>query len=199
MNSNEKADVIIIVIKRILKWIFYFILIIVLLFFIVFCYIKINEYIDSKPKIINNFEGIEINQKLSDVLFKNAGFKKAENENPNIGDIYYENDETGNSFYASNNIVIHINHLCKKDYDYAKINGIGCNSTGEEIFNIYGTDIKIQCLKDKSDKFYIEHRVYDLVNFGVRYHLFSNKVAAFSLTTPDKLKTYTGFNWIACE
>ena len=200
MNSQDRAEAIIIVIKRLLKWLFFVFLCICLIVLLFLAYEKYVDYEDTKPKLLTGLSGIELGHKLSDVLFKNNGFEKKPIDKDNsLGDSLYENSETGASFFVTNNVVIHINQYCKEKYNFQTLNKISCNSSGDDIILKYGKDLLIQCLTDKTDKYYIEHRGYDVSKYGVRYHLFSNKVAAFTVTSPEKLKSYTGLNWKPCE
>ena len=55
-------------------------------------------------------------------------------------------------------------------------------------------DVRVLCSKDQ-----IKYRVYDAVNYGVRYYVHSNKVAGFYVSKPSYLETLVGINWIQCE
>lgn len=200
MNSNDKAEVFFIVIKRIFKWLFFIFLGVILIFFSFISYEKYIAYEASKPKLLTGFSGIELGQKLPDVLFKNKGFKNIPMEkDSSLGESSYENSESGTSFFVTDNLVVHINQYCKEKFDFLVLNNISCNSSGEEIVSKYGKDLLVQCLIDKTEKYYIEHRVYDISKYGVRYHLFSNKVAAMTVASPEKIKSYTGTNWKPCD
>lgn len=57
----------------------YFVKLAVILLFCGLSYIaikKVIEFAESQPKVVTELNGIAIGEKLSDVLFKNAGFKR---------------------------------------------------------------------------------------------------------------------------
>lgn len=98
---------------------------------------------------------------------------------------------------VENSKVIHITHECK-EYDLTSINGITCNSSSEKILEKYDRKIRILCPKEKSANSDI-YRVYDSVEYGVRYFLMQNKVTAFTIANPETLINYININWSSCE
>lgn len=42
-------------------------------------------------------------------------------------------------------------------------------------------------------------RVYDAIDYGIRYQLYYNKVEAFYIFKPEKLTELVGINWSKCD
>ena len=99
---------------------------------------------------------------------------------------------------TEDNRVTRIGYLCE-DSDYKSINRIDCGDTGEEIFEAFGKDVRVQCLKDKTDPDYVSQRAYDVVKYGVRYFLTSNKVVSFLIASPKQIETLGRGVWTACD
>jgi hypothetical protein len=178
MDSKEKAEVIIIVIKRIAKWILYALGATVLLALVLYGYLTYTSYISNKPKLITGINGIELGNKVSDVLFRETGFKKTILSKKDLfGDVLYENLETSTSFRVMDNIVVAVYQLCKVESEYTSLNDISClSSNGYSISDKYGNDLLIKCSTDKTYAHYIEHRNYIVPKYGIKYILLSNKV-----------------------
>jgi hypothetical protein len=75
------------------------------------------------------------------------------------------------------------------------VNTVGCNASGEDLQKKFGNDIRILCKKNNTDI----QRAYDVVRYGVRYHLVQNRVIGFSIAEPKVLETYIGNNYDKCE
>lgn len=76
------------------------------------------------------------------------------------------------------------------------VNTISCNTSGEDLQKKFGKDIRVLCSKNNTNL----ERVYDVVRYGVRYHLSQNKVSAFLIAEPKVLEThFLGKNWDKCE
>jgi len=178
---------------------------------IVWAYSSISDYYASKPKVISSLHGLNLGEKFSDVEFKLpltlVKVKGIDDDMTN-----YDIDEQKNRglSFDKNNILIAMNESCteekgKNGPSFVPINGIGCGATSETIFERYGkNNIRIQCPKnpektDKSGRPALKVRVYDAVDYGVRYWLISDYTYAIVLTTPAMLKTWTGVNWIPCD
>ena len=132
-------------------------------------------------------------------MFKNSGFKIDKSESKIEDEIYYRRKEENQKNYASvtikDNRVLRIVLKCKDSYDSVKVNGIGCHSYGETITEKFGQLVSIQCLKDKNDENYLKYRVYDVKKYGIRYHLISNQIIAFSIAPTND---FTHVNWTNC-
>jgi len=200
MSKNETAEAIIIVLKKIGKWILYGLLIVISIVILYSSSIAIVQYYENKPKLITELKNIKIGERYSDFMFKNPGYivdknppKNRENES------YLENSKEKITVAIKGNLISEITYICKENYENTTVNGISCNETGDYISDKFGENLRIQCLKDKTDKDYLIYRVYDVVKYGVRHHVLSNKVVAFNIVNPDILKDYTGLNWSNCE
>lgn len=200
MSSNQTAEAFIIVLKRLGKWFFFVLLMIFLLIFSYIAYEKINQHIDDKPKVINEIKDIKLGEKFSDFMFKNPGFSLENNTSKKIANekIYRNSDKTIDVEF-NGELITEITYLCKESIEYTSVNGVFCNGLGDAVLQKYGKDVLVQCLKDKSDKAFLSYRVYDVSKFGVRHHVISNQVKAFTIVSPDELVNRTGVNWNPCE
>ena len=200
MSTNESAEAVIIVLKRIGKWILFASLSMVAMLLLVIAYEQINLYIQNRPKVVNELKGIVIGEKFSDFMFKNPNYSEAK-ESPKIGngETYYENLKERLGVVIKDYFVSEVTYICNDSYEYTSVNGISCDSLGDSILEKYGSDVRVQCLKNKSDKDYTSYRVYDAVKFGVRHHVFSNHVKAFHIVKHEELKDATGVKWGSCE
>jgi len=195
MKSNETAEAVLIVLKTIGKWFLIATLILLALFSIFYAFVKINDYIESRPHVVNEFLKIKLDEKLNDVLFRIEGLKldeealKANKESATK----YHNKDSGISIDIESGRVSGIVYKCRDKSDYMNVNNIFCSDLGEKVLEKYD-GVRILCNKEL-----IEMRVYDAVNYGVRYYLVSNKVAAFYVSKPSFLETLVGINWHQCE
>ena len=200
MSANETAEAIIIVIKKIGKWILIALFFVILGVILFSSYVSIMQYYENRPKIVTEIKNIKIGEKFSDFMFKNPDFTIDKNPTKNNEDkTYYENNKEKISVTLKENIISEITYLCKETYENTIVNGISCNDIGETIIEKYGQDLRIQCLKDKTDKDFLKYRVYDVVKYGIRHHVLSNHVIAFNIISAETLKEYTGTNWTNCE
>lgn len=201
MNANELAEAILIVIRKIGKWVSVAALISLILFSSFLGYVYIDSYYQSRPKLIKKLDGAVLGETLSDFIFKNPGFsveKSDEKPSSDENEVVYRNKETSTSVTIENNKISNVVYICKNENEYTEINGVSCKSSSETIFEIYGSDVRAQCLKDKKDKSCSSYRVYDVPKYGVRHHVFSNKVGAFQIMTPKELIDATGVSWGPC-
>lgn len=197
MKTNETAETILIVLKNIGRWFFIAALILLALFFVIYVYAKIDDYIGSRPRVVNEFMNIRLEEKLSDVLFKIDGLELAK-EDIKIKDestTRYINKDSGVAVDIEIGRVSGIAYKCKDDADYTAVNDIFCSDLGEKVLKKY-ENMRILCRKDKGE---IKIRVYDAVKYGVRYYVWANKVAGFYVTEPSNLETLVGINWDQCE
>jgi len=75
MEKNERAEAILIVIKRISKWILLSVLGLATLALFVGLGIYMYKEWEDRPKVVLELKGIAIGEKLNDVLFRNPGLK----------------------------------------------------------------------------------------------------------------------------
>jgi hypothetical protein len=173
---------------------------IVAIFLIYSIYEAIRTYINNQPEIVTKLENIEIGQKFEDFMFKNSGFEIDTKERKIEDEIYYSRKAENQQNYASvtikDNKVLRVLLQCNDSYDLTTVNGIGCHSYGETIIEKFGQLVNIQCLKDKNNENYLKYRVYDVKKYGVRYHLISNQIIAFSIAPTND---FTHINWTNCS
>lgn len=200
MSANETAEAIIIVIKRLAKWIIIGLLLIALLVGLIIGYFQVEYYYKNRPQSVTSIKGISLGDKLSDALFKNPGFSIDEAASKEDGwGIVYENRESRVYFRVMDGKIFTAGYFCKSEYEYTTINGISCGDTGDRLVEKYGNDLRVQCLRDKKDKQYLNYRVYDISRFGIRHLVINNKVAAFDAIPQVELEQATGKNWGPCD
>jgi hypothetical protein len=203
MSSKETAEAILIVIKRIGKWIAVTVLALLLIFFVIYVYNKVEEYYKNRPQIVGRINGIELGERFQDFMFRNAGFILDADRNKKTTEVvYYDNKEKSTTVGIVGNKVVRVLYGCMEKYEYTSINGIDCHSSGDSVFNKFDKEIRVQCLKDKSDSNYLNYRVYDSIKYGVRYHVVSNEVVALDIANSNEFKNTDGFineKWSVCE
>ena len=200
MSAKETAEAILIVIKRIGKWLFIGVSIVLLLIASFIGYEKFSNYLDNRPTVHSELKGIKIGEKYSDFAFRNPGFVQIkEKPKKSIGETYYENESLSLSVSVEKNYIVDVTYICQDKFEMTSLNGVACQDSGDNIFEKYGNEVRVQCLIDKSDKMATSYRVYDVVKYGVRHHVISNKVIGFQIVNPEKLSTYVGINFTKCE
>jgi hypothetical protein len=195
MKTNQTAEAILIVLKTIGRWLLIAALILLAIFSVIYLYVKIDDYIRSRPRVIDEFLNIKLEEKLSDVLFRIEGLE-LDKEGIKVRDestTRYTNKNSGVAVDVELGRVSGIVYKCKDDADYMVVNNIFCNDLGDKVLKKYD-DVRILCTKET-----IKFRVYDAVKYGVRYYVVSNKVAAFYVAKPSYLETLVGINWDKCE
>lgn len=195
MKNNETAEAILIVLKTIGKWFMIAALALLATLLIIYVYVKIDDYIASRPRVVNELLNIKLEEKLNDVLFKVEGLEldKEELKVRDESTTRYTNKNSGIAVDATLGRVSGIVYKCKDDADYMVVNDVFCNDLGDKILEKYD-DVRILCRKEN-----IKFRVYDAVKYGVRYYVASNKVVAFYVANPSYLETLMGINWNKCE
>ena len=178
---------------------------------IAWVYSSISDYYASKPKVISSLHGLTLGEKFSDVEFKLPLKKQARQWNPEDMIEYDVVDQKNREIsFDKNNKLIALGETCTEDKGpnaplFESINGIGCGATSDDIVNRYGKgEVRIQCpskaqLDERKDDKEIKFRVYDAIDYGVRYHLGNNYMFAITITTPSTLKGWSGKNWIPCD
>jgi hypothetical protein len=176
MSTNEKAEVVLAVIRQLAKWVLkgvgLFFLIIILLYLIY----KGYQAWDDRPIVLRSLKGIELNQSASDFLFKNEKFEKVKTED-NV--VIYESEMLNVGF--KENKVSDISLFCfKGDFVFidSDANGISCGGASENILSKYGDKVKIYCDKNNS-------RIYAIPSHNVYYYLTANKIQVIQVSNLD--------------
>ena len=146
---------------------------------------KVVEYQENTPKIVNELGDIKLDDKLSDVLFKNEGFTIAQEPENEYG-VLYSNQNGKKHFYAKNGLITRIALSCGKEDTLTEYGKIKCNQSSEEILEKYKNEVKINC-RLKDDEMKTKNRIYDAEKYGIRFGLEYNKVIGFLITKPNKL------------
>ena len=159
---------------------------------------KFIDYYDNKPQLVTGIYGVHIGDKLSDVLFKNEGFKIIE-EPENESGVLYSNLNEKKHFYANDGLITRIALSCDKEDTTTEYGKIKCNATSEEILEKYKNEVKIICRK-KDDDLKTKNRIYDAEKYGIRFGLEYNKVIGFLVAKPNKLFTEKNKDdWSECK
>jgi hypothetical protein len=158
---------------------------------------KLIDYFENKPKIVTELNGIHLGEKLSDVLFKNEGYKiDKEEERENY--IMYTNDKKTQQFKVENGVVKRIAMICGQSDSMTKFQNIFCNDAGEKVLEKFGKEVKVLCRK-KEDEFKDKLRMYDVEKYGVRFGIEYNKVKAFIVTEPNQVFEESSKSWGSCD
>ena len=203
MSSKETAEAILIVLRKVGKWIALSALALVSIFLGFYAYTQIEEHYKNRPQIVMSLKGIELEMKFQEFMFRHEGFVLDVVKNKDAKDItYYKNKEKFTTVGINNSKVVYVSFSCSEGYEYTSVNGISCDTSGDIVLDKYENSIRVQCLKNKNDENYLRLRIYDSEKFGIRHYLLSNKVLAFVIASPAELSNNESFinrNWTACE
>lgn len=202
MSANETAEAILIVLRRIFKWIFLVVLAVALFFAALIGYEKAKQYYEQMPKLIDQLMDVKIGMKFEDLMFRHPGFvlEKDSKSKPNIE--AYANEKSSLYVNLIDKKVARVMYACKGEFDINEVSGVFCGSKGDLIFERYRKSVRVQCLKDKNDKQYLTYRVYDIPEYGMRYHVVANEVVVFDVSDPKSLNEENSFvnaAWATCQ
>lgn len=154
-----------------------------------------------QPKIATSLQGISLGETFSDVTFKHGAFEKIEGDsakNENEEQRYIHRAKRS-AIDVRNGVVSTVLYACKQDdSDYTTVNNVQCNDSGEKILETFGNTVRILCPK-KLDEEAPFLRVYDVVDYGIRYRLKENRVIAFIIAERSDLEGWHGKNWDSCK
>lgn len=195
------------VVKRLVKWIEIGFAIIAATGFLLFVGFTGYDRWKERPSTIRKLDEISLGDKLSDVSFRLGEFKevpKGKDLSVKYPDeIDYENKTIGGKlgFSIHNGVVFTINYACNDNgSNYIRINGIECGSDGDRVLDRFKDNVRVLCSNAvKYDDSYRFVRVYDVVEYGVRYMLVKNRVEGFIVADKDELKSFIGINWVPCS
>jgi hypothetical protein len=196
--KNERAEAVLIVIKRIAKWVLLSVLGLAALALFVWLGVYLYNKWESRPKVVSELKGIALGEKLNDVLFKNSKLKliSGDIKHKALPDlVLYRNEEDRIGINISDDKVYFVEYKCADKFEYTSINGIKCNDTSGNIKDKYGDKIRVLCHVEIK----VGARVYDIVEYGIRYMLVYNGVVGFSIAKPEHLKTFVDINWGYCD
>jgi hypothetical protein len=194
MSANETAEVVLLVIKRLAKWlVIALIAALTLVVVFVFAWPELSRMYSERARVVTELGGIKLGDKLSDTLFKNPGFelKKSKLDAPR----YYANKDESMGFFGPDGRVNEVVYTCEANIYTTVIHGLSCESKGEAVLKKYGNDVVVWCKSDKTAKDYMTYRLYAVQKFGIRFHLISNKVEVFHATD----RPVESSSWSACE
>lgn len=206
MSAEETAEAIILVIKRLAKWVAYGVLGIVgvgaFIAVSVWGYeryskISIEQF---RPQVVSSLKGIGIGDRWSDVVFRHGEFFVQEKAKVRVYEdgVDYLNKEKNIFVTVRNGVVFTVAYGCQEDRGSTDLNGVHCGASGDDILKQFGSKVRVLCrTTDDETKMYA--RVYDVVEFGTRYHLYTNKVDALIVADKEELRAMVGFNWDLCK
>jgi hypothetical protein len=96
--------------------------------------------------------------------------------------------------------VHYVVHHCSANGNPMPLNGIGCGDEGVKLFEKFGARLRVLCQKNAGplpDGVY-GLRVFDVPDYGTRYVMRSNKVAAIAVASSEELRSLVGYNWDKC-
>jgi hypothetical protein len=153
--------------------------------------VLIQNWYESRPKVIEKIDNIQIGISYSDLKFLIDTLKKDEDSTKTYqedyiekNDGYYEFNNGRNTVEIIKSKVSRISHRCDQESsDYTSINGISCNDSSEEILTKFGGNITIFCaIPDTESEEDIKFRLrkYKVEKYKIEYYLYLNKVVAFA-------------------
>jgi len=158
---------------------------------------KLIHYFEQKPKTATELNGIHIGEKLSDVLFKNAGYTLDKSDESKDA-VVYVNEQKSKQFVVVDGVVTRIMLVCDYADTSTEYSKIKCNAKGEEVLERFKDDVKILCRK-KDDEFKSKRRMYDVEKYGIRFGLEHNKVLMFLIAKPNQVGDVKKETWDSCE
>ena len=200
MSANERAEAFLMVIKRLAKWVAIGVAGVLALVLIGLGFYDAKDSYDKRPKVVDEFNGIKLGEKVQDFIFKNPEFIIDDDALKFEGDdkVFYVNKNKSTYAAVSGGKVVEITYVCRESLDYTDVGEVRCHSSGELIASRFKKDVLIFCLKDKSDSRYAKYRLYKVSKYGVTYHLYSNSVDAFNVESISEAKKGIA-NWGGCE
>ncbi len=199
MSANERAEAVLIVIKRLGMWSLYGVLISATLLGLLLAYWAADNYWESRPRLIQELEGIKIGESLGDVQFKISDLKRSESEANEAGTENYSSDSKRLAVSVKESKINYLAYYCKSEgLEYSSVGSIGCADRSDQITEKYGDDVRILCAK-KDGAIDNTVRTYDVVKYGLRYILEQNSVVVLAVIPPALLETYVGRNWFPCS
>jgi len=153
----------------------------------------------DRPQVVTTLEGVSLGERMSDVVFRHGQFKPDTTDGEKDGSERFVSDEKRMVLFVRGGAVENVIYLCKDKTDYASAGKVACGARGEEIINRYGGGVRVQCYVKKESDLDQLRRVYDVVDFGVRYYLQQNEVIGLSVMGKQRLSEATGINWGPCS
>jgi hypothetical protein len=153
----------------------------------------------ARPKVITGVGPVGAGDSWPDVVFKLGKFEeiKPESDPQHPDEHWYRHETLPLHTNVRQGRVAYVVYHC---YDgdrqqYGPFNGIRCGDDGSSVLKAFGDKVRVLCRKQKD----LQHlRVYDVVEYGTRYVMSSNKVSSVGVAQPALLATFHGINWDKC-
>lgn len=152
--------------------------------------------ITSNSSKLNEIDGVRLDEKLGDVLFKHKNFVKKNDETTMEGEDTYFNDVLNMRIEVSKGRVKTILSICKEGDFSSEFNGILCGNTSDDILRKFNKDVRILCSLKPDFKNGL--RRYDVIKFGTAYLLMHDKVGAVRIADSALIENYVTTNWSQC-
>lgn len=190
MSANERAEAVLIVIKRLGKWALYGVLILAVLLGLIVAGAYGYQRWDERPQLATELKGVTLGEPLGDVQFRVADLKQLVDDKGVAVPDQYESDALSIRVKVTNNHVESISYSCsvsETERDYTEVNGIRCGDSSKELEEKFGDDLRIECLRMDDGTIAQGLRSYDAVRFGVSHFLMSNKIVILMVQSPEVL------------
>ena len=157
---------------------------------------------EQRPRVVTSLQGIAIGEKLSDVVFNHGAFERKKRDPDSVRKYQdtedYEQKDKVLRISVRSGIVVSVDYGCKSEFDYASLNRISCDDSGDKIKELFGSKVRVLCSKkvDENSRFF---RVYDVSEYGTRYYVWRNKVKALLIANKEELESWVGLNWDKCD
>jgi hypothetical protein len=154
----------------------------------------------ARARVVSAIGPISVGEPWVDVVYKLGKFKDittpGASKYPN--ETVYSHETLPLTAYVVKGRVLYIVYHCRDTASgtYGPFNGIRCGADGDAVMKAFGDKVRVLC-RNQADLAYL--RAYDVVDYGIRYIMYSNKVSAIGVAEPAELATFSGINWDRCE
>jgi hypothetical protein len=154
---------------------------------------------EARARTVSAIGPVAIGEPMADVAFKLGKFEQAKvpGASKYPDERLYSHETLPISLNVSQGRVMYAIYHCRdKDRDlYGSFNGIRCGDDGNAVMKAFGDKVRVLCRKDPT----LPHlRAYDVVHYGTRYIMSSNKVSSVGVADPAELASFVGLNWDKC-
>lgn len=200
MSANERAEAVLIVIKRLGKWALYGVLILAALIGLTVGGFLAYEAWEKRPQLVDQHAGIRLGDSLGDVQFKMGDLQRMprDKDSDPTEEIYFSK-QSNLQLDVKEGRVNFLAYVCNTEgRDYTSIGHITCADKADDIIEKYGGSVRILCLTTDG-KIDNTSRAYDAIQYGLRYILENNSVRVIAVVSPLVLEGFIGKNWTPCN
>ena len=154
----------------------------------------------ARPKVVAGIGAVSAGDAWPDVVFKLGKFEeiKPTGEPGRPDERWYRHETLPLHVNVRQARVAYVIYHCHDGSPdrYGPFNGIRCGDDGSSVMKAFGDKVRVLCRKQKDFEYL---RVYDVVEYGTRYVMSSNKVSSIGVAEPAQLATFHGINWDKCD